>query len=87
MIILFVCDKCDTHDMCHTVSRYDTIEQKVTKIAKNEKRPIGGIKKMRHYDTYVTPKVFKFIGPSNDIRRHNSRGTYLFPWKLYFQRL
>jgi hypothetical protein len=25
----------------------------------------------------VTPQVFKFIGPSNDSRRHG-RGTYLF---------
>jgi hypothetical protein len=29
------------------------------------------------FDKYVTPKVFKFIGPSNDGRRHG-RGTYLF---------
>jgi hypothetical protein len=30
----------------------------------------------QHCDTSVTPKVFKFIGPSKDGRRHG-RGTYL----------
>jgi hypothetical protein len=32
---------------------------------------------MRHFEMFVTPKVFKFIGPYNDCRRHG-RGTYLF---------
>jgi hypothetical protein len=32
---------------------------------------------MRHCYTSVTPKVFKFIGPSKDGQRHG-RGTYLF---------
>jgi hypothetical protein len=32
--------------------------------------------------TPVTPKVFKFIGPSNDSRRHG-RGTYLFVLSLF----
>jgi hypothetical protein len=32
---------------------------------------------MWHYNTFVTPQVFQFIGPSNDGRRHG-RGTYLF---------
>jgi hypothetical protein len=30
-----------------------------------------------HFNTFVTPQVFQFIGPSNDGRRHG-RGTYLF---------
>jgi hypothetical protein len=29
-----------------------------------------------HCETFVTPKVFKFIGPCKDGRRHG-RGTYL----------
>jgi hypothetical protein len=32
---------------------------------------------MQHCDTPVTLKVFKFIGPSKEGRRHG-RGTYLF---------
>jgi hypothetical protein len=32
---------------------------------------------MWHFDMFVTLKVFKLIGPSNDGRRHG-RGTYLF---------
>jgi hypothetical protein len=32
---------------------------------------------MWHYNSFVTPQVFQFIGPSNDGRRHG-RGTYLF---------
>jgi hypothetical protein len=31
---------------------------------------------MWHFDMFVTLKVFKLIGPSNDGRRHG-RGTYL----------
>jgi hypothetical protein len=38
---------------------------------------------MWHYNTFVTPQVFQFIGPSNDGRRHG-RGTYLLVSNLPF---
>jgi hypothetical protein len=38
---------------------------------------------MEHFDMFVTLKVFKLIGPSNDGRRHG-RGTYLFALELLF---
>jgi hypothetical protein len=38
---------------------------------------------MSHCHISVTPNVFKFIGPSNDGRRHG-RGIYLFDMKIRF---
>jgi hypothetical protein len=37
---------------------------------------------MCHLDKYVTPKVFKFSGPSNDSQRHG-RGNYLLRGRLH----
>jgi hypothetical protein len=42
---------------------------------------------MWHYNTFVTPQVFQFIGPSNDGQRHG-RGTYLLmKWSQNFAAL
>jgi hypothetical protein len=70
-----------TPDMCHTVSQCDTMTQKSSKMLKKmQKLPIK--KKNRrdtfwHLDMSLTPKVFKFNGPSKDGQRHR-RGTYFF---------
>jgi hypothetical protein len=40
-------------------------------------------KALKHYNTFVTPQVFQFIGPSNDGRRH-VRGTCTCSFSLLF---
>jgi hypothetical protein len=64
--------------------------KKADKIAKNAQIcHLGNKIEVTHCDTifnfdkYVTPKVFKFSGPSNDGRRHG-RGTYLFILRSVF---
>jgi hypothetical protein len=78
-----ICYKCDTHKQCHTVTQCDTNPKKF-KSEKNTKIcllrneiDLTHCDIMWHFDMFVTLKVFKLIGPSNDGRRHG-RGTYLF---------
>jgi hypothetical protein len=78
--------KCDTHDMCPTVSHCDEMnpnseKAKKYKLFRNEKYVIHCDTKQK-FGTSWTPKVMKFIGPSNDGRRHG-RGTYLFLLQMY----
>jgi hypothetical protein len=71
------------------VSQCDTITQKSyknTKICK--KLPMDNWNRCDtfwHFDTSVTPKVFKFNRPSKDCRKHSS-GTYLLD-SVYIQLL
>jgi hypothetical protein len=80
-----MCDtghKCDTHKMCHTVTQWETRTQKGQKIQNLDNLSIGKWKScdtLWHCDTSVNPKVFKFIGPFKDGRRHG-RDTSCFYW-------
>jgi hypothetical protein len=83
-----ICHKCDIHDLCHTVTQYDTIKHKKIKKAKidqicNLRNEIDDTHcdTMWHFDMFVILTIFKLIGPSNDGRRHG-RGTYLFTSEL-----
>ena len=53
--------KCDTHDMCHTVTQYDTMTQKSSINGKNSKIwQLGNDIDVTHCDT-VTPRDTKSL--------------------------
>jgi hypothetical protein len=74
-------NKSVTPNMCHTVSQCDTMTQKSSKMLKKANFCQLKIKiDWTHFDTLdtsLTPKVFKFNGPSKDSRKHR-RSTYFF---------
>jgi hypothetical protein len=72
----------------HTIKHFDTKSKKnynIQKICQLENEiDVTHCDNMRHCGMYVTPKVFKFIGPSKDGRRHGM-GSYLFinNWRIF----
>jgi hypothetical protein len=84
-----ICYKCEKHLQCQNVTQCDTKTSKNSKLKKClnllfKKRNIYDTlwhivthcDTIWHFDMFVTLKVCKLIGPSNDSRRH-VRGTYL----------